>query len=224
MTYTFTFTTDVANADSFLYSGYGPIPDVASNVTQTLSIMRNDESLGSGLTVPPPNIGPRTTPKYGPIAATGINALSGDAGRVFAGQRDGPFFADLGSIFDLGALRPFQDFHLIPKPGTTNGVDTLSAYNVNSIAIQVPKSQLTNDGKDVTAADATNVVVGIWAGASRKSMSATGEATGDWVQVSRLGNPLINEVIIPLGQKDAWNAGEPADDAQVRSPLPQPRA
>jgi Domain of unknown function (DUF4331) len=214
VTYTFTFTTDVANPDSFLYSGYGPIPAVASNVTQTLSVMRNDESLGTGLVVPPPNIGPRTTPGYGKIADTGINTLTGDAGKVFAGQRDDPFFADLGSIFDLGALRPFQDFHLIPKPGSTNGVDTLSAYNVNSIAIQVPKSALTNDGKDVTAADATNAVVGIWAGASRKSMSATGEATGDWVQVSRLGNPLINEVIIPLGQKDAWNAGEPADDAQ----------
>ena len=214
VTYDFSFTTNVANPDSFLYSGYGPLPDVPANVTQTLSVNRNGTSIGSDLVVPAPNIGPRTTPAYGKLAQTGVGTLSDDAGKVFAGQRDDPFFADLGSIFDLGALRPFQDFHLIPKPGTTNGVDTLSAYNVNSIAIQVPKSQLTNDGQDVAAADATNAVVGIWAGASRKSMSATGEATGDWVQVSRLGNPLINEVIIPLGQKDAWNAGEPADDAQ----------
>ena len=220
VTYTFTFTTAVANPDSFLYSGYGPIPGTPANVTQTLSVMRNDESLGTGLAVPAPNIGPRTTPKYGAIAATGVNALtgaSGDAGKVFAGQRDDPFFADLGSIFDLGALRPFQSAHLLPKPGTTNGVDTLSAYNVNTIAIQVPKSQLTVDSKDVTDATATDAVVGIWAGASRQSMSATGTGTGDWVQVSRLGNPLINEVIIPLGQKDAWNAGEPKDDAQYES-------
>ena len=117
-----------------------------ANVTQTLEVTRNGESLGSGLAVPPPNIGPRTTPKYGTLAATGINALSGDAGKVFAGQRDDPFFADLGAIFDLGGLRPFNAAHLIPLK-TAKGQDDLAGYNVNSIAIQVPKSQLTNDGQ-----------------------------------------------------------------------------
>ena len=214
VTYTFQFTSDVANPDSFLYSGYGPISDATpANVTQTLEVTRNDESLGSGLAVPPPNIGPRTTPKYGDLAKTGVNTLSGDAGKVFAGQRDDPFFADLGAIFDLGGLRPFNKAHLLPLK-TDKGQDNLAAFNVNSIAIQVPQSQLTNDGQAVTAADATNAVVGVWAGASRKSMSVSGEGDGEWTQVSRLGNPLINEVIIPLGQKDEWNAGNPADDAE----------
>jgi hypothetical protein len=214
VTYAFRFSSAVANPDSFLYSGYGPISDATpANVSQTLAVTRNDESLGEGLVVPPPNIGPRTTPKYGDIAATGINTLKGDAGKVFAGQRDDPFFADLGAVFDLGGLRPFNAAHLIPLK-TDKGQDDLAGYNVNSIVIQVPRSQLTNDGQDVSAADAPNAVVGIWAGASRQTMSATGQGQGDWVQVSRLGNPLINEVIIPLGQKDAWNAGAPADDAQ----------
>jgi hypothetical protein len=214
VTYAFRFSSAVANPDSFLYSGYGPISDATpANVSQTLAVTRNDESLGEGLVVPPPNIGPRTTPKYGDIAATGISTLNGDAGKVFAGQRDDPFFADLGAIFDLGGLRPFNAAHLIPLK-TDKGQDDLAGYNVNSIAIQVPRSQLTNDGQDVSAADAPNAVVGIWAGASRQTMSATGQGQGDWVQVSRLGNPLINEVVIPLGQKDAWNAGAPADDAQ----------
>jgi len=215
VTYTFQFTSNVANPDSFLYSGYGPISEATpSNVSQTLEVTRNGESLGTGLAVPPPNIGPRTTPDYGDYASKGVNTLSGDAGQVFAGQRDDPFFADLGAIFDLGGLRPFNEAHLITPPKTDKGQDNLAAYNVNSIAIQVPQSQLTNDGQAVTAADATNAVIGVWAGASRQSMDATGEGNGDWVQVSRLGNPLINEVIIPLGQKDAWNAGNPADDAQ----------
>ena len=214
VTYGFRFTSDMANPDSFLYSGYGPISaDTPANVTQTLAVTRNDASIGDGLAVPPPNIGPRTTPKYGDIASATIHDLDGGAGKVFAGQRDDPFFADLGAIFDLGGLRPFNQAHLLPLK-TAKGQDDLAAYNVNSIAIQVPKSQLTSDGQDVAAADAANAVVGIWAGASRQSVSAAGEGEGDWVQVSRLGNPLINEVIIPLGQKDQWNAGEPADDAQ----------
>ncbi len=217
VTYEFSFASDLANPNSFLYSGYGPISaDAPANVTQTLSVTRNGESLGSGLVVPPPNIGPRTTPKYAELRRDRHqhpDGRDGEAGKVFAGQRDDPFFADLGAIFDLGGLRPFNQAHLIPLK-TDKGQDDLAAYNVNTIAIQVPNSQLTNDGQPVTAADAANAVIGVWAGASRQSMSATGEGEGDWVQVSRLGNPLINEVIIPLGQKDAWNAGEPADDAQ----------
>jgi hypothetical protein len=132
---------------------------------------------------------------------------------VFAGQRDDPFFADVASIFDLGGLRPFNDAHLITPPKSTKGVDSLAGYNVNSIALQVPIAMLTSDGQAPAAADAPNALIGVWAGASRKSMSVDG-GDGDWVQVSRLGNPLINEVIIPLGQKDAWNASMPADDAQ----------
>ena len=221
----FDFQTTYSNPDSFLYSGYGPIEDAtdpqgapyaAANVQQTYSVTMNSDELGSGLVVPPDNIGPRTTPRYGSYDGDGNHDL-GDGVRVFAGQRDDPFFVDLGAIFDLGGLRPFNEAHLIPLP-TEAGQDDLSSFNVKSIAIQLPKSMLTNDGMDVTAADASNAVVGIWAGTARLSdtvLNDTGvpELSGDYVQVARLGNPLINEVIIPIGQKDEWNADHPSNDA-----------
>ena len=214
VTFTFDFDTQVANPDSFLYSGYGPIGAAASNVTETYSVSMNDTAIGSDLAVPPPNIGPRTTPDYNDYAD--VHELDGGV-KAFAGQRDDPFFVDLGSIFDLGGLRPFNEIHLLPLP-TAKGQDDLAKFNVNSIAIQVPKTMLTSDGQDVAAADAANAVVGIWAGASRQAtttLSADGAPalSGDWVQVSRLGNPLVNEVIIPVGEKDAWNRGEPSGDA-----------
>jgi hypothetical protein len=225
LTFVFDFETSVANPDSFLFSGYGPIEDQSSpqgapfapsNISQTYSVSLNGTELASGLNVPPPNIGPRTTPEYGSYVEDSIEDL-GDGMTVFAGQRDDPFFADIGSIFDLGGLRPFNEAHLLPL-GTEKGEDSLSSFNVNSIAIQVPITELTNDGEAVSAPDASNAVVGIWAGAARQATTVLNEAgvpeiTGDYVQVSRLGNPLINEVIVPLGEKDEWNASQPANDA-----------
>ena len=210
VTYAFDFETQIANPDSFLFSGYGPIGAVDSNVTQTYSVWRDGEMVADDLSVPPPNIGPRTTPDYRKLAAQAIHPLS-DGGQVFAGQRDDPFFVDLGAIFDLGGLRPFNEAHLLPQKAR-KGQDDLAGFNVNSIAIQVPKTDLTMNGQDVTAADAANAVIGVWAGASRLAPSIDGGA-GEMVQVSRLGNPLINEVIIPVGQKDAWNSHGPDGDA-----------
>jgi hypothetical protein len=223
-TFVFDFETQLANPDSFLASGYGPIEDqsdpqgapfAAANLTQTFSVSANGTELATDLSVPPPNIGPRTTPDYGSYAEDGIHDL-GDGWMAFAGQRDDPFFVDLGAIFDLGGLRPFNEAHLLPLP-TAAGQDDLSSFNVNSIAIQVPITELTNDGMEVSAADAANAVVGIWAGAARQSTTVLGggaaDVSGDYVQVSRLGNPLINEVIIPLGQKDEWNGSEPVNDS-----------
>ena len=226
VTFTFDFETTIANPDSFLYSGYGPIADQSDpqgapyappNISQTYTVAMDDLELGSGLAVPPDNIGPRTTPDYDNYEADGIHNL-GDGVSVFAGQRDDPFFADTGAIFDLGGLRPFNEAHLIPLP-TEAGQDSLSSFNVKSVAVQLPKTMLTNDGQDVTAPDAANAVVGVWGGVNRQSGAVLtgvtgGELSGDFVQVSRLGNPLINEVIIPLGQKDEWNASSPADDAE----------
>ncbi len=220
----FDFDTNVANPDSFLYSGYGPIEDESapqgapyapSNMSQTYSVSLNGTELATGLSVPPPNIGPRTTPDYGSYAEDGVHNV--DSWTVFAGQRDDPFFVDVGSIFDLGGLRPFNEAHLIPLP-TAPGVDDLSGFNVNSVAIQVPITELTKDGMAVSAPDAANAVIGIWAGAARQAttvLNDTGlpEISGEYVQVSRLGNPLINEVIIPLGEKDGWNASQPVNDA-----------
>jgi hypothetical protein len=218
--YDFTFKTNVANPGSFLYSGFGPIPAVPSNVTQTYTVTRNAMSVGSNLKVPAPNIGPRTTPNYPAIAAHGTHALSRANGQVFAGQRDDPFFVDLGAIFDLGGLRPFNPAHLIPLPAA-RGQDDLSGFNVNAIAIQVPKAKLTRDGMSVAGPGASNAVVGIWAGASRRTTTVLADGTstgsGPFVQVSRLGNPLINEVLIGLGQKDYWNSEEPVNDNQFAS-------
>jgi hypothetical protein len=225
VSFVFDFETNVANPDSFLFSGYGPIEDATdpqgapyapSNVSQTYSVTMNETELASDLRVPPPNIGPRTTPDYSSYAEDGVQEL-GDGMTVFAGQRDDPFFVDVASIFDLGGLRPFNEAHLIPL-GAEQGQDTLSSFNVNSIAIQVPITSLTKDGNAVSAPDAENAVIGVWGGVTRKSTQVLGggtvETSGDYVQVSRLGNPLINEVIIPIGEKDEWNAQGPADDAE----------
>ena len=172
--------------------------------------------LGQGLTCPPVNIGPRSTPNYAALAQAAVHTLPGGI-KVFAGQRRDPFFVDLGAIFDLGDLRPFQNLHLISTPAGA-GVDTLKTSNVHSIAIQLPKAMVTRDGKNPTNAANTRSVIGVYTSASRRKASILGPATntqsGPWVQVSRLGNPLINEVIIPMAQKDYWNAVAPWTDSQ----------
>jgi hypothetical protein len=155
-------------------------------------------TLARGLLTPPDNIGPRSTPNYDALAAKGIHALP-DGSTVFAGQRDDPFFADVGAIFDLVAIREGTG-------ATGGGKDFLAGYAVHSIALQVPKAMLDN-GK--------NHVVGIWAATDRQKVTVRrGKARTAWVQVSRLGNPLINEVVIPTNLKDHWNATTPAQDQQ----------
>jgi hypothetical protein len=152
----------------------------------------------SGLLTPPDNIGPRSTPNYHSLAVAGVHSL-GDGSTVFAGQRDDPFFADVGAIFDLVAIR-------YGTGATGGGKDFLSGYGVHSIALQIPKSALDNGG---------NHTIGVWAATDRQKLSVrNGKMVGDWVQVSRLGNPLINEVLIPTDLKDHWNASSPADDKQ----------
>jgi hypothetical protein len=151
-----------------------------------------------------------------------------DGSTVFAGQRDEAFFVDLGSIFDLGALRPVQNFHLIPTPAAT-GVDATKGFSVHSIAIQLAKNKLTSDGSNPTDPLGKNSTIGIWASASRRRAAIlptdgddtrSGDnrsdevVTGPFTQVSRLGMPLINEVIIPLGKKDFWNTSLPRFDSQ----------
>jgi hypothetical protein len=146
-----------------------------------------------------------------------IHSLSGGA-KVFAGQRDEGFYVDLGSIFDLGALRPFNNLHLIPLPATA-GKDGTKGYNVHTIAIQIPKTDLTRDGSMPTNVQDAKSVIGVWATASRQRGRVHGDDgaaafAGGWAQVSRLGNPLINEVVIPVGKKDRWNARAPRTDAE----------
>jgi hypothetical protein len=164
--------------------------------------------LGSNIPTPPDNVGPRSTPNYDSLAAAAVTSLPGGI-KVFAGQRDDPFFVDLGSVFDLAGLRPFNTLHLIPL-GFETGVDALTNYNTHSIEIQVPISQVVR---------IPNPTIGVYASASRQQLrilrkDGTADGSGPFVQVSRLGEPLINEVVIPLGQKDRWNREDPANDSQ----------
>jgi hypothetical protein len=214
VTYEFRFQTYTRNPDTYLYNT-GPITSLQDkdwNVRQFYSIaeVRNGHRtfLGRNIPTPPVNIGPRSTPNYNQLATQAITHLPGGI-KVFAGQRDDPFFVDLGSIFDLGGLRPLNGAHVIPRTAEP-GVDGVAGYNVHSIVLQVPKSR-------VVAQDPT---IGIWSSTYRRQVRVLNDGGteptnfGRYVSVSRLGMPLVNEVVIPLGKKDHWNASEPRDDAQ----------
>ena len=160
-------------------------------------------------------MGIRSTPNYPALANAAIYDL-GDGIKVFAGQRLDGFYVDLGSIFDLAALRPFQNLHLIPTAAAA-GVNALRSFNVHTIAIQIPISRLTSDGSVPTDPMATNATIGVYGAAYRRkaTLRDDGKTTGvgPFVQVSRLGNPLFNEVIVPIPRKDEWNGVPPDQDA-----------
>jgi hypothetical protein len=223
--YQFTFKETVGSGDTFLYNT-GPIDSIDSknlNVKQTYTITQvkggKSSVVASDLPVAPANIGPRSTPNYDQLAAQAIKPLPG-GGQVFAGPRDDPFYVDLGSVFDLLGLRPLNQAHKIPL-STQPGVDDLQGYNVHSIVMQVPKSSLTANG---------DPVIGVWTETYRRknriadNQDGSLKNNGPWVQVSRLGMPLVNEVVIPLGKKDRFNASKPTGDAQflpfVQDPEP----
>ncbi len=185
--------------------------------------------------VPPPNIGPRSISSPVGLNAPDYNALikkaittSATGEKVFCGTADDPFFVDLGGIFDLGDA-PRQ---------SGKAKDVLKCLNVSSIAIQVDISTLQKDHKRVQ--NCTNIldpnfVIGVWASASRRQITILNNGkmpenmqyedpnpmdknfkkeffAGPWVQVSRLGMPLTNEAVIPVGYKDLWNALSPYED------------
>jgi hypothetical protein len=230
ITYQFQFSTSVRNPNTFLYNTgpIGSLDDGNWNRRQSYSVSRSDRKgttmLGDGIPSPPCNIGPRSTPNYAGLAGAAMRELpSGET--VFAGQRNDGFFVDLGAIFDLADIRPLQNLHLIstaPAPS----VDTLSTFNVHTIAIRVPIRMLTRDGSVPGDPLSAKAVLGIWTGASRRKVRMTEgpnqSGTGPWVQVSRLGNPLFNEVIVPMGRKDEWNATYPADDKDFAGYVRQP--
>nr|WP_229374794.1 DUF4331 domain-containing protein [Fibrella rubiginis] len=181
--------------------------------------------------VPPANIGPRSiedptlglkAASYDALAQAAIaTATSGE--KVFCGPSDDPFFVDLAGAFDVGNFRPEGNVTNAPKDG-------LARYNVHSIALKIPVNLLQKDGK--TVSQAANIldgdfVIGVWASASRrqiKTLDGNGAAqfSGNWVQVSRLGMPLVNEAIIPVGMKDKWNATTPNNDLQFASYFTNP--
>ena len=229
--YEFRFKTNVVNPDTFLYNT-GPITsinDTTFNRRQRYTVTRMDshgtKTLAKNIPCPPCNIGPRSTPSY-PKLAKAANQQAKDGRRVFAGQRLDGFYVDLGSVFDLLDLRPFQNLHVIPTPAS-DGVDGLRAYNVHTIAIQVPISDLTVDGSTPTDPMSATSVIGVWASASRqkalvRNPGGADTSSGPWVQVSRLGNPLVNEALIPMTKKDYWNSVEPAADSEFAQYVDHP--
>jgi hypothetical protein len=212
--------TNAFGIPTYLYND-GPItsPSDPNWLTrQTYKVYRNGNQISPNLDTAPANIGPRSTPHYASNLGVDAVATLNNGMKVFAGQRDDAFFVDLGSIFDLGGLRPFNAFHLLPLAAAA-GVDGLGGFNTNSIAIRVPLAQLTRDHALPSGPNDPNAVLGIWATASRRAIrtiQADGSIvnSGAWRQVSRLGNPLINEVIIPRVKKDYWNSQRPVADAQ----------
>jgi hypothetical protein len=236
ITYDFQFQTEILDPNTFLYNT-GPISSLADphfNKRQTYSVTRTagfeSTVLGTGLASPPCNIGPLSTPNYPVLAAAAVHSLPG--GRtVFAGQRAEGFYVDLGAVFDLGDLRPFENLHAFGSLPARDGVNATAQVNVHTIALKVPISDLLATpgftlpfGLGGSPAP-VSPVIGVWATASRSKVQLRGTPnieTGPWVQVSRLGNPLFNEVLVPLGQKDAWNAGSPSGDSAYAAGVAHP--
>jgi hypothetical protein len=164
------------------------------------------------------------------LAAAAVHELSGGR-KVFAGQRAEAFFVDLGAIFDLGDLRPIANLHAtfgLPALAAASGVNSTANVNVHAIAIQVPISDIAFGGNAPSKPGATKSSVGIWTTASRRKArvlsdkGGVGTETGPWVQVSRMANPLFNEVLVPLSEKDHWNAQAPENDKNYANGVAHP--
>ncbi|WP_020385203.1 DUF4331 domain-containing protein [Kribbella catacumbae] len=232
ISYQFRFRAEIRNKKTFLYNT-GPITSIKDstwNRPQYYSVTRVENGrsriLARDLAAPPVNVGPRSTPNYAKLAGEAIHTI-GTNRKVFAGQRADGFFADLGSIFDLGTLRPFQAAHLIPSAAAM-GVNGLQGSNVHTIALQVPISDLTRDGKKPTDVLDPKSVIGVYATASRQQSKIFDVLLGISLwhgphkQVSRLGNPLFNEVIVPMAEKDKWNSRPPSEDKKYAQYVTKP--
>jgi hypothetical protein len=247
ITYQFRFKTKFKNGDSILgmaapnqaVSGTGGVePLITSlddpdyNEPQTYTVTRIDHATGpkgvtlaSGLLTPPNNIGERTTPNYETVLGQAAVYALANGGKVFAGQRDEGFYIDVGGVFDTLKLKSI---------GATGGVDSTAGFNVNTIALEVPIQELTRNGGVPSSPTSTNAVIGVWAASSRQKISVLRTESfnnddpdpltiGPYQQVSRLGSPLVNEVIIPLKLKDRFNASSPANDAQFAQFVTNPQ-
>ncbi|MEM1094506.1 MAG: DUF4331 family protein [Bacteroidota bacterium] len=222
ITYRFTFTQENQDPTTFFNIRLGQ-----QNLKTTYRLQKSEDGGATFRTiitdgiVPPNNIGPRSiegaaglNTTYSALTNAAITPAS-TGERVFAGPRDDPFFVDLGGIFDLGGIR--NEF----GGDASNEMvarDAVAGFNTHAIVLQIPIEDLQKDGK--SAGEATSIldpefVIGVWASASRpqiRTLSPMGEKptySGPWVQVSRLGMPLTNEAVIPIGEKDYWNAVTP---------------
>jgi hypothetical protein len=218
--YRWVFTNHYRNPNTFLYNT-GPVTsldDADLNFYQTYSLTEINFETGktrgllSNALVVPSDVGATSMPNYSKLMAQGVRTIERGTGRTWAGQADDPFFLDL-RVFDL----------LYGPPNFSEaGDDTLAGFGVNSVALQVPKSDLAlkEDAKD-------NPVIGVWTGTFRQStrvQTNTGSVSfsGSYVDVSRLGMPLVNELVVPVGLKDYFNASNPINDAQFLGAVDDP--
>ena len=194
-------------------------------VTEIRHGKRTELFSGRTLIAVPSNVGPATMPNYPALAAQGIYSDAATGIRVFAGQRAETFYIDLGAVFDTLNLRRYLPALTGPGEDSDNvnpfGVNRFSGSNISTIAIEVPITRITSDGKP--AATTKNPVIGVYANTARQKVRVLGEDDkpkaddGPLVQVSRMANPLVNELIITTPFKDDWNAAEPEDEANFQA-------
>jgi len=227
----YVFKTKVSNS-SYRHSlvGVQSFEDDRYQQPQRYSIVREnftngkpagEKTIASGLPVAPSNTGPKSFPKYSKVAAEAIRVIGNS--KYFAGQRDDAFFIDLGTTFDNLNIR-------LLTGSTGAGTDTQADTSIQTITMQVPESDVTRDHKPVSGPDAANATVGVWASTERRKLQVTNArfdtnkgSRGSWVQVSRLANPLVNELFVPTGMKDAYNKSRPnTDDARIKKFLLTP--
>jgi hypothetical protein len=238
LTYQFRFRTELRNDRTFLYNT-GQIESLDSenwNRRQFYSVTRVDAHgkatvLARKLPCPPCNVGTLSIPDYAKLARDAVHKLK-TGEKVFAGQRADPFFVDLGAIFDLGTLRPFQNAHLVGQKlfnYAGKAVNATDRTNVHSIAVQVPLHMVRRDGKKKVRGRDAEAVIGVWTSASRRQVQVRQGSkdnddvyVGPQTQVSRLGNPLFNEVIVPMAQKDRWNSLPPSEDKRFAEFVEKP--
>lgn len=219
--YSYRFTTRAPKSDAAGYLYTDPSGNVL--VKQTYNLFRQTRNakgkvktvkVATNRITAPNNTGPKSIPGYALLRSQGIHALGGGT-KTFAGQADDPFYVDLGMVFDLVNLdKPGR-----PGIGTGNvgnGIDSLARYNVSSIALQVPISKVKGKGDVIGVYASTDRLVTRYRAVKNARGRAVLRKTVGWKQVSRLGNPLINEVIIPRYLKDQWNAADPSGDVRYR--------
>jgi hypothetical protein len=220
------------NPSSFLYAAptVDSVDDPDINFVQTYDLYREtyrkgrqtgERRIARDVPVAPDNVGPKTIPDYAKVSA-GASKTLWNGGKTFVGPADDAFFIDLAAAFDgINIDKPGR-----PGIGLGNqggGKDDVAGYNTHSFVLQVPESDVTADGRSVSGPKSKNAVVGVWATTERQRVSVLSSRRHGgrksrvhrrWTQVSRLGNPLINEVIVPIGLKDKFNRTSPADDAE----------
>jgi Domain of unknown function (DUF4331) len=205
--YRWVFTNHRRRGNTFLYNT-GPVTSLTDpdlNFFQTYDLRkivvgRSNTRLVNDKVAVPSHVGDASMPDFAALSAQGVKTFGGDSSKTWAGQADDSFFLDL-RVFDLLYGADFSEV----------GDDTLAGFNVSALALQVPKAELARRNRP-----GNNPIIGVWSSASRR------RPNGEFAQVSRLGNPLVNEVVIPLRDKDRWNRSAPRNDGQFLSYVTDP--